>query len=159
MASPNLIEIMILLAALGTGVVAGVFYGFSTFVMKALGRLPAPQGIAAMQSINVVVINPWFMTAFFGTALLGILLMVLVGGPGAGWVIAGALIYLVGTIVVTMACNVPLNNALARTAPTTPESAALWARYLSAWTRWNHVRTAAALAASAAFILGLWSMR
>jgi uncharacterized membrane protein len=57
-----------LFAALGCGLVAGVFFAFSTFVMKALARLPAPQGIAAMQSINVIVINPWFMTAFLGTA-------------------------------------------------------------------------------------------
>lgn len=49
---------------------AGVFFAFSTFVMKALGARPLAQGIAAMQSINVAVINRWFMAAFFGTALL-----------------------------------------------------------------------------------------
>jgi uncharacterized membrane protein len=156
---PNLLEVMILLAALGTGLVAGVFYAFSTFVMKALGNLPAAQGVAAMQSINLAVINPWFLGAFFGTGLLCIVLIVLVGGPAAAWLVAGALLYLVGTIVVTMAGNVPLNNALARVDPATAEAATLWARYLSLWTRWNHLRTAAALAASAAFIVALWLMR
>ena len=65
-----------LVAALGSGLVAGAFFAFSTFVMGALARLPAPQGIAAMQSINIVVINPWFMTAMFGTGLAAVALAV-----------------------------------------------------------------------------------
>ena len=54
--------------ALGCGTIAGVFFAFSAFVMKALHRLPAVQGIAAMQSINVVAITPAFMAAL-GAAL------------------------------------------------------------------------------------------
>ena len=53
--------------AIGAALVAGIFYAFSTFVMQALGRLAPREGIAAMQSINVVVINPLFFLAFFGT--------------------------------------------------------------------------------------------
>jgi uncharacterized membrane protein len=33
--------------AVGAGLVGGVFFAFSTFVMKALSQLPAEQGIAA----------------------------------------------------------------------------------------------------------------
>jgi uncharacterized membrane protein len=155
MANPSLLEILILLCALGAGIVAGVFYAFSTFVMRALGRIPAPQGIAAMQSINIVVINPWFMTALFGTALLGIVVTAMAvpaGVPGRAWLVAGGLCYVLGTIGVTMAFNVPRNNALARVSPATPEAATVWTRYLATWTFWNHVRTAAALAACTAFI-------
>ncbi len=47
-------------ALLGSALVGGVFFAFSSFVMKALARVPSPEGIAAMQSINVVVINPSF---------------------------------------------------------------------------------------------------
>jgi uncharacterized membrane protein len=57
-----------LVAALGCGLVAGVFFAFSTFVMPALARLQPPQGITAMQSINITAINPLFMLAIFGTA-------------------------------------------------------------------------------------------
>jgi uncharacterized membrane protein len=46
--------------ALGSGLMAGIFFAFSTMVMPALSRIPPAQAIAAMQSINVVVINPWF---------------------------------------------------------------------------------------------------
>jgi uncharacterized membrane protein len=55
---------------LGAGLVAGAFFAFSSFIMAALGRVPAPEGIRVMQQINVTVINPLFMTALFGTGVL-----------------------------------------------------------------------------------------
>jgi len=63
----GLLFALTLLGALGAGLVAGIFFAFSAFVMTALGRLPAPKGIAAMQSINVAVLNPAFFSVFFGT--------------------------------------------------------------------------------------------
>ena len=54
----------------------GNFLAFSTFVMGALGRLPQSAGISAMQSINVVVINPVFLSVFMGTAILCIVLTI-----------------------------------------------------------------------------------
>lgn len=158
----GLLDLGIFLSALGCGLVAGVFYAFSAFVMKALGILPAAQGIAAMQSINIVVINRWFMAAFFGTALLCIAMAVAAfrgwSEPGSRWLAAGAALYLGGTILVTMLCNVPRNNALAVVQPSSAEAATLWTIYLSTWTFWNHVRTAAAFAASAAFIVALGNL-
>jgi uncharacterized membrane protein len=65
-----------LVTALGCGLVGGVFFAFSTFVMRALARLQPKEGIAAMQSINITVINPWFMTALFGTAIAGLFLSI-----------------------------------------------------------------------------------
>ncbi|MGH7600945.1 MAG: hypothetical protein ACREOI_31695, partial [bacterium] len=61
-----LLFVLTLFAALGCGLIAGVFFAFSAFVMKALSRLPPSEGIAAMQSINVAVINPVFLTVFLG---------------------------------------------------------------------------------------------
>lgn len=145
-----------LLAALGAGLTAGVFFAFSSFVMAALARLPAAQGIAAMQSINIVVINPIFLGTFFGTGALGLAVGIYVlAERGAAWSLAGALLYLVGTIGVTALCNVPRNNRLARIAPVDPASAEVWTRYVAEWTMWNHVRTLAALAAAACFTLAL----
>ena len=139
--------------ALGCGINAGVFYAFSTFVMPGLGRLPAPGGTAAMQSINVTAVRPPFMAAFIGTALLCIAAVVVAatGVREAGWLLAGALLYLIGTFGVTMVFNVPRNNALAAAAMDAPETAELWERYLQEWTGWNHVRTVAALAGAGAF--------
>jgi len=148
-----------LLASVGCGLVAGVFFAFSTFVMRALAALPPPHGIAAMQSINVVVLNPWFLGLFLGTAATCLLLggMALLGWsrPGSGLVLTGAALYLIGTLGVTMLCNVPRNEALAAVSPESIDGAQLWTRYLSEWTNWNHVRTAAAALAAAAFALAL----
>jgi uncharacterized membrane protein len=146
-------------AALGCGLIAGVFFAFSTFVMNALARRPSAEGIAAMQSINITVINPWFMTAFLGTAVACLLLVVSSllkwNQPGAIYLLVGSLLYLVGTFGVTMACNVPLNDALAIAKPESTDGANLWASYLTDWTLWNHVRTVAALAAAALFTIAL----
>jgi uncharacterized membrane protein len=143
----------VLLSTLGSGLVAGFFFAFSTTVMNALGKLPAPQGIAAMQTINVVVMNPWFLSVFVGTALACVCSIVAALArwqrPGAGYALFGAVLYLVGTFLVTMLFNVPRNEALATLDPHSAEGAALWAEYLTSWTLWNHVRTAAALAAAA----------
>ncbi|MGH2412702.1 MAG: DUF1772 domain-containing protein [Microcystaceae cyanobacterium] len=150
---------LMLVAALGCGLVAGVFFAFSTFVMSALARLQPPQGIAAMQSLNITAINPLFMTAIFGTAVACIFLAISSllkwHQPGAAYLLIGSLLYLVGTIGVTSAFNVPLNDALAVVKPDSTEGANLWASYLTNWTIWNHVRTIAALAAAALITLTL----
>jgi len=130
---------------------AGVFFAFSTFVVPALGRLPAPQGIAAMQSINVAAINPWFMTALFGTAGACVATMVAAladwGESYAPYLLVAGVLYLIGAIGVTIAYHVPRNEELAKLEPASADAAGQWARYLADWTTWNHARAAAALVA------------
>ena len=155
----RLLFIVTLLAALGCGLIAGVFFAFSTFVMKALARLPTSHGIAAMQSINVVVLNRWFLGTFLGTAILCAVAMI--GAilrwqmPNAIYLVIGGALYLVGSLLVTIVFNVPKNESLAALAPDGPRGADAWALYVSDWTAWNHVRTAASLAAAASLSLGL----
>jgi uncharacterized membrane protein len=76
-------------AAIGCGLVGGVFFAFSTFVMRALGR---------------------------------------------------GVLHVLGNVLVTMAFNVPRNDALARVDPASAPGAEVWASYLTGWTAWNHVR-------------------
>ncbi|MDV2997072.1 MAG: hypothetical protein N4J56_006777 [Chroococcidiopsis sp. SAG 2025] len=148
-----------LFSALGCGLVAGVFFAFSTFVMPALARLQPKEGIAAMQSINITAINPLFMTAIFGTAatclFLAISSLLKWHQPGAAYLLVGSLLYLVGTVGVTIAFNVPLNDALAAVKPDSIQGGNLWASYLTTWTIWNYVRTIAALAAAALLTIAL----
>jgi uncharacterized membrane protein len=157
------LSVLALVAALGCGLIGGVFFAFSNFVMKALARLPTAQGAAAMQSINVVVLNPWFLVIFVGTALACLVLATASifngSAPGAVWLLAGSLLYVIGTFIVTIAFNVPRNNALAPVIPTSAEAAQIWARYLRSWTMWNHVRTATAVAAAASLTIGLCASR
>jgi len=148
-----------LFAVLGCGLIGGVFFAFSTFVMKALAQQPPAAGIATMQSINITVINPWFMTAFVGTAVACIILAISSllkwHQPSGIYLLFGCILYVFGTFGVTMIFNVPLNDALAIAKPDSPEGANLWANYLTDWTFWNHVRTIAALAATALFTITL----
>ena len=150
-------EILTFAAVLGSGLVAGVFFAFSTFIMRALGQLPANQGIAAMKAINVTVINPWFFLAFLGTGVVCLTVAFLAFGSAAGthraYLLAGCALYLLGCLLVTVAFNVPLNDQLASADPDSSGAAALWANYLSRWTFWNHVRTAASLAAAGLFAM------
>lgn len=147
------------MALLGSALVGGVFYAFSTFIMKALASIPSAEGITAMQSINIVVINPLFLGAFFGAGVLSLVAGGLAlagwGDPSAPYFFAGALFYLVGTILVTMLANVPLNDRLAAVSATEPDAHAVWQHYLGRWTLWNHVRTAAAIVAALLYTLGL----
>ena len=146
-------------SALGCGLIAGVFFAFSTFVMSALARLQPTQGIAAMQSINITAINPLFMTVLFGTAAACIVLAVSSllkwHQPGAAYLLLGSVLYLVGTVLVTIVFNVPLNEALAKVEADSTDGANLWASYLGNWTFWNHIRAAAALAAAASLTIAL----
>jgi uncharacterized membrane protein len=156
----HLIPVLTFVSALGCGLVAGIFFAFSAFVMKALARLPAAQGIAAMQSINVAVLNRVFFAAFFGTALTCLVLAVLSllnwHEPHSIHRLIGCALYVIGTIVVTIVSNVPRNNALAAVDPASIDGADLWRSYLVGWTAWNHVRAAAGLAAAAMLTLSLF---
>lgn len=146
-------------AIISSGIVAGVFYAFSTFIMKALGQAPAPEGIAAMQRINITVINPLFMLVFMGTpvvsAYLAIVGIMNFSDPGAGYLVAGSVLHIVGSLLVTIAFNIPRNNALARVTPESDEAAVLWKDYLREWTTWNHVRTTAAAGSAVLLTLAL----
>ena len=140
---------VIVAAAIGCAAMGGVFFAFSTFVMPALKRLPPAQGIAAMQSINITAVTPMFMTLLFGTAALCLGLGAQAAIAGRPYVVAGSLSYLIGAIVVTIARNVPLNNALATADPSGSGAAQLWTHYVRTWTAWNHVRTVSGFIAAA----------
>ncbi|WP_175748093.1 DUF1772 domain-containing protein [Burkholderia pyrrocinia] len=146
-------------SAIGCGLMAGVYFAFSTFVMTSLGRIAPQAGAAAMNAINVDIVRSPFMPLFLGTTLMALALAVLAlfdrDRPGAMTALAGGVLYVFGMFAVTMAVNVPLNDALAAADPATAQGAALWTRYVHDWTMWNHVRTVASAAACVFFIAGI----
>ncbi len=147
------------ISALGSALIAGVFFAFSTFIMQALAKRPPAEGIAAMQSINIVVVRSGFIVVFLATAvtsaILALIALASLQDHRAIYWLAGAVLYVLGTFVLTLVCNVPLNNALADVDPSSSQGANLWTRYLTEWTWWNSVRTVASLAATAAFSVAL----
>ena len=148
-----------LVTALGCGLIAGAFFAFSSFVMPALKRLPTEGGIAAMQSINVLAVTPVFMIALFGSAAgcLGLIAWAAFswGEQPTALVLAGGALYIVGTIGVTIACNVPLNDRLATLHPQDADAVGYWDEYVTKWTAWNHLRAAMSLAAAVTLTITL----
>lgn len=157
----GLLELTVLAAAIGSGIAGGIFFAFSSFVMSALGRVAPAEGMRAMRAINVAVINPTFMIVFLGTALLcaGVAVVSLLRWemPGSGLRLGASLLYTLGCFGSTLAFNVPLNSGLAAIGDSA-ESAEFWARYRREWTRWNHVRTIAAIGAAVLFTISLRAM-
>ena len=150
--------VLVFISAIGSGLVAGVFFAFSTFVMRSLAKLPAPMGIAAMQSINVYAPNPLFMLTLFGTAGTAVAAAVIAvadwGDSYAVYTVIGAVVYLV-TVVLTAVYHIPRNNALDKLDPDDPRAVAPWERYIREWTGANHVRTIAPLIAAILFTIAL----
>ncbi|MEU7580615.1 anthrone oxygenase family protein [Streptomyces sp. NPDC041068] len=147
------------LGALACGLAAGVFAAFSTMVMKGLAALPPAQGIAAMNRINVAAVTPPFMAIFLGAtglcAVLAVVTFVLWPEEGTVELLVGCALYLIGSFGVTVAANIPRNDALAKVDPDSEEGAAYWRTYVKEWTAWNHVRGVASIGATAAFVLAL----
>ena len=150
---------MAIFVAVGSGLMGGLFFAFSNFVMRALVQQPPENGIRAMQAINVTVVNPIFLFIFLGTALIsGILavLAVLQRSPlSAPCLLAGCALYLAGTFGVTILASVPLNNRLASHDAVTAQAAQFWPEYVSKWMKWNHVRTIASLGAATLLVLAI----
>jgi uncharacterized membrane protein len=150
------IKALLTVAALGSGIIGGIFFAFSTFIMTSFAQIPNESGISAMNAIDRVILRSWFMPIFVGMVVLSVILVVVAirnwdGGTG-GLIIAGAAIYVLGSFVSTIVFNVPLNDRLATFDGKSAEAAEFWAVYLRDWTFWNHVRTIASVAASGLFI-------
>ena len=152
----TLIRTITLATALGTGVMGGVLFGFSSFVMPALNRLPASEAVRTMQAINVtaprglgvplvvsglgsVVVGGWALASTDGWTRA-----LLVGGAAAG----------VAAFAVTAAYHVPRNNALDQVEADSSAAVAAWSDYEPGWVAMNHVRTALSLVAAGLLVAG-----
>jgi uncharacterized membrane protein len=147
----RLLQLLALLASvLSVGLMAGLFTGFSYAVMPGLKVLDDRGWITAMQQINKVILNGWFMTAFLGSVLFtgaALALNWFSGDRAASpWILLAlvlALVMFIGTIAV----NVPMNDRLeaAGDPAAIGDPAALRASIESRWIAWNTVRGVAAL--------------
>jgi uncharacterized membrane protein len=153
----EVLSFLTIFAALGSGMIGGLLFAFSNFVMRALAQQLPESGIRTMQAINITIINPLFFVVFLGTALASVILAISalprLSSPGVLFLLIGCVLYIVGTFGVTMAFNVPLNNKLAILEPSTTQAAEFWREYVSSWMQWNHVRTIASILASVLLIL------
>ncbi len=147
--SSTLVTILLWAATLSSGLMAGVYFAFSGFIMKAFDNIETAQSVAAMNSINEVILRSLFMPVFFGSSIISFLLVIIAfvywGDAGAWLALITGMIYFTGMFVCTVVFNVPLNNALARPGPDYDNEQQIWSHYLRTWTKWNHLRTVSSL--------------
>ena len=147
--SSTLVTVLLWTAALSSGLMAGIYFTFSGFIMQAFSKIDEAHAIAAMNSINKVIVRSLFLPLFFGSSIVSLLLIVVafVYWDEAGallTLIAGA-VYFFGMFVCTMLFNVPLNNSLAELEKNGDNAHKVWSHYLKVWTNWNHLRTVCSL--------------
>lgn len=117
----------------------GLYFVFSNTVMKALKSMD--NGAKVMIEINRVILNPVFMGFFIWSGIAAAWLAIVHEGTVS---IAGGIFFL-GTIVVTVLRNVPMNNELLASEHEPEKREVIWKKYLSKWLFWNHVRTITSL--------------
>ena len=134
---------IVVMAITGAGVVTGLLFAFSNFIMRALADLPNDKGMFAMQRVNETILNPVFLILFLGTPILCALIAfksaLQPSSSGSLFLLIGALAYLIGPFGITVLFNVPLNNKLAEAEQSVADE--VWPVYQKQWQRWNHVRT------------------
>lgn len=159
MLEQSLMKSALIIGALGSGIIGGIFFAFSTFIMTSFAALPTENGIAAMNAINRVILRSWFMPVFVGMVVVSAILVILAirdWSLGAGSLImSGAALYIFASFISTILFNVPLNDRLAAFEGSEAAAAEVWATYLKDWIFWNHIRTIASLAASVAFMAAI----
>jgi uncharacterized membrane protein len=142
-----------------TGAIAGFFYAYWCSVMIGLDAAGAPVAIPAMQGINRMVRNMMFAPAFFGPMavlpLAAVVAWLTAARATAAWLVLAFLAY-ASAFVMTLAINVPMNEAFAAV----PASeVARWARYFADWGFWNGARTFTSFLALACVGLALMAER
>jgi len=148
---------IVVMAITGAGVVTGLLFAFSNFVMRALAELPNDKGMFAMQRVNEKIINPVFLVVFLGTPVLCVLIayrsVLQLSSSGNLFLFMGAIAYLIGPFGITVLFNVPLNNQLAEAECSVADK--VWPNYQKRWQRWNHVRTCIGAVSVALLAAGL----
>ncbi|MBA4124294.1 MAG: DUF1772 domain-containing protein [Acidobacteria bacterium] len=163
---PTLTNIILVITATTTALMAGLFYAFSCSVNLGLARLSNAEYISAMQSINRAIQNPIFFAAFFGAPILLPLSVFLhYGQPLSArfwFLLAATIIYLIGTFGVTIFGNVPLNNVLDRfnlQSASEEETALQRANFEGRWNNLNTIRTVSSTLAIVFVVIACLSLR
>jgi uncharacterized membrane protein len=140
-------------ATMTMGLMAGVFGLYAHTIMPGLRRADDRTFVAAFQFIDTAIINPWFLASFFGalvlTGLAAGLHLAADDRAAVPWILAALVLYL-ATVVITLAVNVPLNNAIkaAGDPDRLNDVTAVRERFDEGrWVAWNLVRTVASTAA------------
>ncbi len=129
------------------GAIFGFFFAWVCSTMWGLDEADPRVAIEAMQAMNASVRNAVFFPAFFLTPVVLTVAAVLAWRErrrlSGGLLLAAALVYLVGGLILTMAVNVPMNETLADVVVPTDVASAqeVWSDYSGRWQVFNQLRT------------------
>lgn len=141
-----MITVFLLITAVLTALIAGLFYAYSCSVVPGLGKLSDTEYLKSMQSINREILNPVFFMSFMGTAVLLPVTTFLFRGehPGFLFLLLASVAYLIGVFGVTVVGNVPLNDMLDRfdiSNSTTEAVKQMRESFENRWNLLNNIRT------------------
>ncbi|MFB6526319.1 DUF1772 domain-containing protein [Streptomyces sp. NPDC056399] len=137
-------SLLLALAIGSTGLYAGFMLIFQTGIMPALARLTDAEFVTAMRRINEAVPRGVFLIVFLGVVAFPVAaFLVPVDGrtDTQKWLVLAGLVCAVLNHVVTVAGNVPLNNALAASEASGDEPSAVRAAFEKRWNGFHRVRT------------------
>lgn len=158
------VTILIMLSLIASAAIFGFFYAWVCSTMWGLDATDPRVAIQAMQAMNASVRNPVFAPAFFGTPVLLFLSAVVLWHHNrrASATLFGlsSVIYLCLGMILTMAVNVPMNEALAQTPVPDDIDAArqIWLNYSPDWQFWNQFRTIASGLSFAIAVAGVMTL-
>jgi uncharacterized membrane protein len=151
-------RLVALVTAAASGLMGGVLFAFSTFVMPALRRLSPHGAVTTMQAINMTAPRALAVPLVVsGVGSVAVAIWAVAGssrGAGVAVVVAGAVAG-AGAFLVTVGYHVPRNDRLARVDPGSRAVDSAWAAYHPGWVAMNHVRTALSLASAGLVLAGV----
>jgi uncharacterized membrane protein len=130
--------LLLLAATTVAGLQAGTYFTWTTGVMPGLAHVDDRTFVAAVQQMNIAIVNPTFMATFLGAPLLAAATAVWCGPRARPWAIAASALA-VGTLMITFAGNIPLNDALDAAGPVDKiaDLAGVRADFESLWVKLN----------------------
>ena len=146
---------ILIAATIATGWEVGVFGLYAHTLMPALRRVDDRTFVAAFQAMDRAIINPWFMLTGFAGALVftGAATALHLGRATLPWIIIALVAYAIA-VVITVAVNVPLNDAIKAAGSADPASARE-AFDEARWAAWNLVRV---VLSAGAFVALCWAL-
>lgn len=139
-------QVVLVVATITSGLMAGLFFAFSCAVMLGLGGVEDRVFVDVMRRINRSIQNGLFGLVFVGSLLSSAAVVVI----GDVWARVGGGLFLV-SLLITFVVNIPLNNRL----DVADDVPAARRAFEGPWVRWNHVRMVFSTAGFALLCLAL----
>ena len=153
--------IILILAILFTGLMAGVFFTWSNAVKPGIGKLSDIEYLRAFQSMNRVILNNTFKLLFIGAVLATALVPFFyfhLYPSNIFWLLVSAfIVYWVGAFGTTVFGNIPLNEILDKTTLETLSLEELKSLRTSIELRWNNLNLLRTISSLLTFSLLVFS--